>query len=154
MATRAETVVPRCPRSRESRTIVAKAKWTRPVIVVSAAAGAELTPNSGANLTKTYLCAPIYGCDQFPKDLVERVRAYEFPNLFYLPECKKPRIDEGFIRLDHLQAIDKTKLQNRRSCLTEEAMTFFDEWLGHYTTGVLPDGSLVDLYRSEYPAEP
>jgi hypothetical protein len=126
------------------------AKWERPVIVLSAANAYEPVVGAGGERpTDSYLCAPVYGSDQFPKELRDRIAAYEFPNLFYLPSCTRPPFDEGFVRLDHMQAISRGSLRSRRCNLTEDALNALDEWVVHYLTGTLPPGSLIEAYRTE-----
>lgn len=130
--------------------IVHKAKWQRPVIVLSEASAVEPIAGKGTALpSDSFLCVPVFGGDQFPKGLRARIAAYEFPNLFYLPSSTKPPFDEGFIRLDYVQAIRRNDLRSRRCALTEDARNALDDWLVHYLTGRLPAESLVGDYRSE-----
>lgn len=83
-----------------------------------------------------------------------RVRAYEYPSLFYLPESKKPPFQEGLVRFDHIQAIRRSDLRRRRPVrLTEEAIAAMEEWLFRYLTGRLPADSLIAEYRKEALAE-
>jgi mRNA-degrading endonuclease toxin of MazEF toxin-antitoxin module len=129
--------------------IVHKAKWARPVVVLSHEPTVDPLPGHGPQPSETYLCAPIFGADQHAKELRQRIAAYEFPNLFYLPESGSPSFSEGFVRLDFIQSIRKLDLRNPRCSLTADAMTALDEWLLHYLTGSLPVGSLVGEYRRE-----
>jgi hypothetical protein len=111
--------------------VVSNAKWRRPVIVVSDATGSEiLLPREKP--TKTYMCVPVYGCDQHEKEPILRIAHYEYPNLFYLPRSIRPPFDEGFARLDHLQAIQVTNLRERKCRLSDEALDFLDEWLVYF----------------------
>jgi hypothetical protein len=128
--------------------VVGKAKWGRPVIVL-ADQGTELLPGPGTRPIGTVMCAPVYGSDQLPPELVKRVRAYEFPNLFYLPQTASP-VDEGFARFDHIQGIRQSELRRRRSArLSTDALSALEEWLIHYLTGRLARDSLIDAYRRE-----
>lgn len=130
--------------------VVGKAKWARPVVVL-ASEGIDLLPGPDkARPSNTFLCAPIYGADQFTQEKRGSVRAYEYPNLFYLPESKVPIFEEGFVRLDHVQAIHKLALRRRKPVrLTEEALIALEEWLFHYLTGRLPADSLIADYQRE-----
>lgn len=93
---------------------------------------------------------PHYGGDQFSEETRRRVRAYEYPSLFYLPESKKPLFQEGLVRFDHIQAIRRSDLRRRRPArLTEDAIAAMEEWLFRYLTGRLPADSLVADYRKE-----
>jgi hypothetical protein len=93
--------------------IVGRAKLRRPVVVL-AGEGFELfaAPNV-ARASDTFLCAPVYGGDQYEEGMRKRVRAYEYSNLFHLPESKVPLFREGMVRFDHLQAIRRDHLRNR-----------------------------------------
>ena len=129
--------------------VVAKAKWRRPVVVLAPGGSALLAGPGRARPTGTYLCAPIYGADQFSGEVRRRLRAYAYPNLFYLPESESPPFDEGFVRFDHLQAIRASHLRNRRpAALTAPAMDLLGEWLVHYLTGRLREDSPLAAYRS------
>jgi hypothetical protein len=98
----------------------------------------------------SYLCAPIYGGNQFSENIRKRVRAYEFPNLFYLPESKAPIFEEGFVRLDEIQAIRRDHLRRRRPTrLSPDAMAAVEEWLYYYLTGRIQKDSLILLYRQD-----
>jgi hypothetical protein len=130
--------------------IVGKAKLRRPVIVL-AGEGFELF--AGPNVAKpsdTFVCAPVFGGDQYEEEMRKRVRAYEYPNLFYLPESKVPLFREGMVRFDHLQAIRRDHLRNRaRAQLSADALLALEDWLYHYLTGRLSSDSLISLYRTD-----
>lgn len=130
--------------------IVGKAKLRRPVIVL-AGEGFELF--AGPQVAKpsdTFLCAPVYGGDQYPEEMRKRVRAYEYSNFFYLPESSAPLFREGMVRFDHIQAIRRDHLRNRaRTQLTADALLAFQDWLYHYLTGRLSADSLIGEYRAE-----
>jgi hypothetical protein len=130
--------------------IVGQAKWARPVIVL-ANEGFDLLAGPGiARPSGMFLCAPVYGGDQFEEEMRSRVRAYEYPNLFYLPESKVPLFGEGLVRFDHLQAIRRSDLRRRKPVrLSADALAAMEEWLFHYLTGRLPTDSLIAEYRAE-----
>lgn len=130
--------------------IVGKAKLRRPVIVL-AGEGFELF--AGPQVAKpsdTFLCAPVYGGDQYPEEMRKRVRAYEYSNFFYLPESSAPLFRDGMVRFDHIQAIRRDHLRNRaRAQLTADALLALQDWLYHYLTGRLSADSLIGEYRAE-----
>lgn len=130
--------------------IVGQAKLRRPVIVL-AGEGVELF--AGPNVARpldTFLCAPVYGGVQYSEEMRKRVRAYEYPNCFYLPESRVPLFKEGMVRFDHLQAIRRDHLRNRaRAQLTPDALAAMEEWLFRYLSGRLPAESLIADYRAE-----
>lgn len=130
--------------------IVGKAKLRRPVVVLSVE-GSELLPGPQVvRPSDTFLCAPVYGGDQYSEEMRLRVRAYEYPNLFYLPESRVPLFSEGMVRFDHLQAIRRDHLRNRaRAQLTPDALLAMEDWLYRYLTGRLSAESLIAEYRRE-----
>ena len=130
--------------------VVSKAKWARPVVVLAAGGKALLAGPNKARATGTYLCAPVYGADQFSAELRRRLAAYAFPNLFYLPASDWPPFGEGFVRFDHMQAIRASHLRNRRhAAISGEAMAVLNDWLAYYLTGRLEPGSPLAAYREE-----
>jgi hypothetical protein len=127
--------------------VVSRAKWERPVIVVSDGVASEVLAGPGRSRpSKSYLCVPVYGCDQHPTEVIERIARYQYPNLFYLPKSVRPGFEEGFARFDHLQAIDVGHLRSRKCCLSDDALGFFDEWLIYYLTNRRPAEGFVQLY--------
>lgn len=120
------------------------------MIVLSEATAVDPIAGKGAAIPSgSFLCAPVFGGDQFPKELRERMAAYEFPNIFYLPTSVKPSFDEGFVRLDHMQSVRRNDLRSRKCQLSEDARNALDDWVVHYLTGRLPAESLVSVYRTE-----
>lgn len=67
--------------------------------------------------------------------------------MFYLPSSQVPSFEEGFIRLDHMQAIEVGHLRHRRLALAEEAKEALDDWMIHFVTGRLRTESIIPLYR-------
>lgn len=131
--------------------ILGRAKLRRPVIIV-AKEGSELFPGPDvARVAGTVVCIPAYGADQLSVHQRERVRAYEFPNLFYLPQSSSPPFDEGYARLDHIQAIRINLLRPKttRTRLSDDALQALQEWILHFLTGRLPKDSLLEIYRQE-----
>ncbi len=130
--------------------VVAKAKWDRPVVVLGEPGTELLARRDKARRTDNFVCAPIYGADQFSAGHVRRVAAYAYPNLFYLPASVSPAFDEGFVRLDHLQAIARQHLRQRRAAmLSAEALELLRHWLMNYLGGGLPATSPIARYREQ-----
>jgi len=130
--------------------IVGQAKWQRPVIVLASEGFDVFAGPGAARGADSFLCAPVYGGDQFSAEIRSRVRAYEYPNLFYLPESGVPLFREGLVRFDHMQAIRRSDLRRRKPArLSEDALDAMEEWLFHFLTGRLPGDSLLAEYRSE-----
>jgi hypothetical protein len=130
--------------------VVGKAKWARPVLILARPGFDVFARPDIASASESFLCAPILGSDQYSEKLRQRIRAYEFPNLFYLPESKNPFFREGFLALDQMQAIHKNHLRNRKKIkLSDDALAALDEWLIFYVTGRLDRESLIRLYREE-----
>jgi hypothetical protein len=130
--------------------IVGKAKLRRPVIVL-AGEGFELFPGPQVSRpSDTYLCAPVYGGDQYSEEMRKRVHAYEYSNFFYLPDSSGPIFREGMVRFDHIQAIRRDHLRSRaRAQLTADALLALEDWLYHYLTGRLSADSLIGEYRAD-----
>jgi len=128
--------------------VVAKAKWNRPVVVLGEPGTELLARRHKARRADSFVCAPIYGADQFSAGHIASVAAYAYPNLFYLPASVSPPFDEGFVRLDHLQAIARPHLRARRSAmLSAPALELLRHWLMNYLGGGLPAASPIAAYR-------
>lgn len=139
---------------RDEALVVTLSKRNRPVLVLAEPGGNPLAgPDVVAN-AQTWLCAPVYGGTQFSAQVRESIRAYKYPNLFYLPESTSPSMKEGFLRFDHLQAIPTNDLTRRMPAkLSEEALEAAHEWLYFYLTRRLPHDSVIAEYRREKLAE-
>lgn len=111
--------------------IVGKAKLRRPVIVL-AGEGFELFAGPGvAKPSDTFLCAPVYGGDQYTEEMRKRVPAYEYSNFFYLPESKLPLFREGMVRLDHVKPSGETIFAIARA--PSYLLTLFSRFKTGYT---------------------
>jgi hypothetical protein len=93
--------------------VLAKSKKDRPVIVLGGASATELRPGPRQTLADAVMVVPIYGADQYDAHIRERISYYEFTNAFYLP-AHGPAFDEGFGRLDHVQAVAQTSLYRHK----------------------------------------
>ncbi len=114
--------------------IVIRAKC-RKLIVVSQ------TPNfwvPGASRLREIglVCLPLYSFQ--PTDSTEfrnRIKALEYPWWVYVPGDSTYQIDEGFVRLDRLQLIEKGLIQPISVATTDDALFLISEWLRFYLTG-------------------
>ena len=129
--------------------VVAKSKRDRPVVVLGGASATDIRP-FGTEVADIVMVVPIYGADQYDEHTRRRIAYYEFTNVFYLPANPRPRFDEGFARLDHVQPIAQNHLT--RHCglkLTSDALDALVEWFIASTTNRIPDDSLIFEYRRE-----
>ena len=129
-----EPIQPLGIRSNE-RPLVVGAK-RRPVVLVSrqTARWSDL----GRTQDESYLVAPIYsfGGDEtklsYSPAMVERVKAYVYWQLFYLPASREGRVKEGFARLDRIQPVHKDLLEQRPVMLSDDARTLLQSWIRVY----------------------
>jgi hypothetical protein len=129
--------------------VVAKTKRNRPVIVLGGTTAAEIT-RASTDHAGTVMVVPVYGADQYDVHTRRRISYYEFTNAFYLPESERPRFEEGFVRLDHVQPVFQASLSKHRGLkLSSDALDALVEWLIAYTTNRLLDDSLILDYRRE-----
>jgi hypothetical protein len=133
--------------------IIAKAKKDRPVVILGGTSASELKPNDTRH-ANTVMVVPIYGADQYDQHMRKRIAYYEFTNAFYLPAHPRPRFDEGFARLDHVQPVSQHHLtQHRGLRLTADALEVLLEWFVAFSTNRIADDSLILDYRREMLAE-
>jgi hypothetical protein len=129
--------------------VVAKAKRDRPVIILGGASATEVRP-SRTTLAETIMVVPVYGADQYEERERERIAYYEFSNAFYLPALDRPRFDEGFARLDHIQPVMQRHLVHHRGMmLSSDALDALVEWFIAFTTGRIDKQSILLEYRQE-----
>jgi len=132
-----EPIQPLDIRSNE-RAMVIRSK-RRPVILMS-----ELpTPwkEGKRRSDPAFLVLPIYsfssdtsGKPSYSETFIERVKAYYYNSLFYLPANQKPSFREGFARFDRIQVVHKRWLKHRPLRLTEDALHRLRAWLFGFTT--------------------
>lgn len=119
----------------DERAMIIKTK-RRPVILISRA-GTERA-DSTRRQGDCFLVAPVYsfGGDEvragYPQDFIERVKAYVYWNLFYLPAYTPSRIRESFVRLDRIQAIHKNLLEHMAVTISDDAQYLFQSWIRVY----------------------
>lgn len=129
--------------------VVARSKRNRPVIILGGQSATEVRPR-GTTLAETVMVVPVYGADQFDDHTRRRMAYYEFTNVFYLPASKEHGFAEGFARLDHVQPVKAAHLTNHRGFkLASDALDALIEWFMAFTTGRMPDDSLILDYRRD-----
>lgn len=108
----------------------------RPVILLSPAN--DPWQDSRRRSDDCYLVAPVYrfGGDEskeaYTAEFVQRVQAYAYNTLFYLPANDKPNFLEGFVRFDRLQVVHRSWLTQRPIRLSEQALECLEAWLSVY----------------------
>ena len=114
------------------RAAIVRAKL-RPVILISRVG----TGRADSNRTQDecYLVAPVYSFAgdetrlSYSQTFIERVKAYEYWHLFYLPEYTPARIRESFVRLDRIQAIHKNLLEQMPVMLSDDVQDILQSWI-------------------------
>lgn len=121
----------------------------RPVIILSKALSdwADYQKTRG----NTYLVAPLYstkdaaGNYKFSEEFLLRAQAYEYPELFYLPERNEFGARESLVRFDRLFCVNEDLLQPKPRCLTDDAFYCATKWLHYFLGADLDD--LISEFR-------
>ena len=139
--------------SSNERAIIVKAK-KRPVIIISNTA--TMWTDSRRRQDDSFLVAPVYsfGGDEtklsYSQAFIERVKAYEYWQLFYLPEHTPARVRESFVRLDRIQAVHKNLLEHIPLMLSDVAQDLLLSWIRVYLGENLEDvNDLLADYRNQ-----
>jgi hypothetical protein len=123
--------------------IVVKAK-RRKLIVMSQTP--SLWVPGGSRLREIGLvCLPLYSFK--PTDTVEfrnRIKALEYPWWIYVPSDSTYHVNEGFVRLDRLQVIEKSLIQPINVAITDDALFLVSEWLRYCLSGEIESIFLED----------
>jgi hypothetical protein len=131
----------------------------RPLLVVSTGGPQipkEITGGSPKWQTlPAMLVAPFYGAGfdgkraGFNEEFVRRIRRCEYPQYLYDKLPEGGRTEESILRLDHLQPFPlfDQAYQWTPYCLSEDALTILDEWLHWLVEGILPEDSILGMYR-------
>ena len=137
----------------DERAIVIAAK-KRPVILISKLAATWT--DSGRRQDDSFLIAPVYSFSgdetkqTYSPAFIERVKAYEYWQLFYLPAYTPARIREGFVRLDRIHAVHKDLLEHHPLMLSDDAQDLLLSWLRVYLGENIEDvNDLLADYRQE-----
>ena len=116
----------------DERAVIVKAK-RRPVILISRVGTGRA--DSTRTQDECYLVAPVYSFAgdetrlSYSQTFIERVKAYEYWHLFYLPEYAPARIRESFVRLDRIQAIHKSLLEQMPVMLSDDVQNLLRSWI-------------------------
>lgn len=123
----------------------------RPVIILS-----EAIPDWADYQRKRedyYLVAPLYsakdtaGNYKYSEAFLHRIQAYEYPNLFYLPESDEFGVHESIVRLDRVLFTHADFLRPQPTQLTDDAIFCLTRWLHHFVGAELEE--VLKLYRDE-----
>ena len=102
------------------------------------------------------MVAPIYsfgGGDtklSYSRSFIERVKAYEYWQFFYLPALASARIREGFVSLDRIQAVHKRLLEHIPLILSDDVQDLLQSWTRVYLGENVEDvNDLLADYRKE-----
>ena len=141
----------------DERAAVVGAK-RRPVILISRAGTGRA--DSTRRHDDCFLVAPVYsfGSDEtrlsYSQAFIERVKAYEYWHLFYLPAYNPARIREGFVRLDRIQAVHKNLLEHTPLMLSDDVQDLLQSWIRVYLGEELGDvDDILFIYREKAIAE-
>ncbi len=102
----------------------------------------------------TCLVAPYYGGDQsgkrsgFKDEFRKLARRAAWPQFIWDMLPIASRTNESILRLDHVQPVprEKSAIQLTPFCLSKDALTIIEEWLGWLMTGgFLEDSLLMDI---------
>lgn len=121
----------------QSEVLIANPYKKRSVVVLSD----HLTrPDDAVQQYTGYMVAPSYSLHDeagnyrqwLNRDIILRARAYQYPNIFYLPESTELALPEAFVRLDRVQFARIEHLEHRPAMLTSDATGLLREWFYHY----------------------
>lgn len=119
----------------DERAVIVRAK-RRPVILISRVGTGRADSTRAQD--DCFLVAPVYsfGGDEtkqtYSPAFIERVKAYEYWHLFYLPAYNPAQIRESFVRLDRIQAIHKNLLEHRPVMLSDVVQDLLQSWTRVY----------------------
>ena len=119
----------------DERALVVGAK-RRPVIIISQAAVGW--SDGRRRHDDSYLVAPVYSFEgddtklSYSQTFIDRVKAYMYWQLFYLPPGGNRRIREGFVRLDRIQAVHRELLEHMPIRLSEAVVGLLRDWVRVY----------------------
>ena len=134
----------------DERALVIGAK-RRPVIVISQTAVSWLDGNRRHD--DSYLVAPVYSFEgddtklSYSQTFIDRVKAYMYWQLFYLPPGGNRHIRESFVRLDRIQAVHRDLLDRMPISLSEPVTGLLRDWIRVYMGERIQD---VNTFLLEY----
>ena len=104
---------------------------------------------------RCFLVLPIYTLEteqkqpKYPARFLERVKAYAYPHLFYLPRAEEFGMRESVLRFDRMQVVPKDFMRTAGVHLSEDAAVPLEEWLKFYVFGELDETAILAEYRNE-----
>ena len=120
---------------RDERALVIRAK-KRPVIIISQPIATWI--DGRRQQEDSYLVAPVYSFEgdetklSYSQTFIDRVKAYMYWQLFYLPRDGRRRIREGFVRLDRIQAVHRELLDQMPIRLSDAVVGLLRDWIRVY----------------------
>ena len=132
----------------------------RPAIIICSG-GVEIPRNLRQGSPKyqtspTMLVIPAYGVDKdgsragYNEGLIKRIRRCEYPQ--YLLDCLPiSGPNESILRFDHIQPLGRhhDSVEFTQHCLSDEALSVFDEWLNWLVKGKPDKDSTLSWVREE-----
>jgi hypothetical protein len=123
--------------------IIVKAKL-RKLIVISQTPSLW-SPGLGRLREIGLMCLPLYSFKSTDTaEFRSRIKALEYPWWVYIPGDSTYKMDEGFVRLDRLQVIEKNLIQPISVSVTDDALFLVSEWLRYCITGEIESIFLED----------
>ena len=138
---------------RDERALVIRAK-RRPVIVISRPVARWI--DGRRQQEDSYLVAPVYSFEgdetklSYSQTFIDRVKAYMYWQLFYLPRSGNRLIREGFVRLDRIQAVHRELLDPMPIRLSDDLIELLRDWIRGYMGETLQE---VNPFLLEYRQE-
>lgn len=119
----------------------------RPVIIISP----EIPMINSKGTNKCFLVIPLYstqneaGVYKYEEGFILRTQAYQYPNLFFLPEDKQFGVKESIARFDKASIIPSTLLNPLPNRLTDDAFFCLFQWFSYLIGGPLDE--IIANYR-------
>ena len=133
--------------------VVRRHKW-RPAIVVSSPC--DSWQDHPRQHDECFVVAPLYGFEaratkrSYSQTFIDRVKAYAYNQLFYMPRDTQHRIQESFVRFDRLQVVHQRWLVPRNVVLDTDFLDTLQSWLQAYLGGdLMALNDVLSLYREE-----
>lgn len=107
---------------------------------------------SGATRDECYLVAPVFSFHDGDDEIWKaKTWAFNYREIFYLPEDKTLRIDEGIVRFDRIQVVPRRWLKKRHVALTPDVLAVLTSWFQFYLTGIADEltRELIFPHRDE-----
>ncbi len=133
--------------------VVRRHKW-RPAVVVSSPC--DSWQDHPRQHDEGFVVAPLYGFQArgtkrpYSQTFIDRVKAYAYNQLFYMPPDTQYGIRESFVRFDRLQVVHERWLVPRPVVLDIDFLDALQSWLQAYLGGDLTAlNDVLSLYREE-----